>query len=227
MATETEMAPNNEIDKVLSQTDMGAWIAKNKTIVIVLLVVIIGGIFAWGGYNSLANKKAQEHAATIYSFQESSYTELIEKKIKPTEFVQKYLALEAKVSGFEGLAPVLIKAAGHLKTQGATKEVIQILEPGIKSFRTPILLSVISLHLAAAYEDNKEFSKAIEVLENLNSSSLKLMEDKLYLDLGRLYLSAGNIDKAKVNLQYLVDNGKDAEFIKIARLYLEDIEQGK
>jgi hypothetical protein len=53
------------------------------------------------------------------------------------------------------------------------------------------------------------------------------MEDKLYLDLGRLYLSAGNKEKAKVNLQYLVDNGKDAEFMKIARLYLEDIEQGK
>lgn len=223
MATETEMAPNREIDQVLSQTEMGEWIAKNKTTVIVLLVVIIGGIFAWGGYSSMANKKAQEHAATVYSFQESTYTQLIEKKIEPSQFVQKYLALETKVSGFEGLAPVLIKAAGHLKTQGATAEVIQILEPGIKSFKTPILLNIISLHLAAAYEDNKEPTKAIEVLENLNSSSLKLMEDKIYLDLGRLYLSTGNTEKAKVNLQYLVDNGTDAEFMKIARLYLEDM----
>ena len=88
MATETEMAPNSEIDQVLSQTDMGAWISKNKTIVIVLLVVIIGGIFAWGGYNSIADKKAQEHAATIYSFQESSYTELIEKKLSLVSSLQ-------------------------------------------------------------------------------------------------------------------------------------------
>ncbi len=227
MATKTDMAPNTEIDNVLSQTEMGEWIAKNKTMVVVLLVVIIGGIFAYGGYSSMANKKAQEHAASIYTFQEGPYTQLIDKKIKPAEFVQKYLALEASVSGFEGLAPVLIKAAGHLNTQGATAEVIQILEPGLKSFKTPILSNIISLHLAAAYEDNKEFTKAIEVLENLNGSSLKLMEDKLYLDLGRLYLSAGNKEKAKVNLQYLVDNGKDAEFMKIARLYLEDIEQGK
>jgi predicted negative regulator of RcsB-dependent stress response len=227
MATKTDMAPNREIDQVLSQTDMGEWIAKNKTIVIVFLVVIIGGIFAWGGYSNLASKRAQEHAATIYAFQEGVYTGLIDKKVQPKEFVEKYLALEAKVSGFEGLAPVLIKAAGHLKDQGATLEVIQILEPGIKSFKTPILVNVISIHLAVAYEDNKEYGKAIEVLENLNSSSLKLMEDKIYLDLGRLYLSSGNKEKAKVNLQYLVDNGSDAEFMKIARLYLEDIEQGK
>jgi predicted negative regulator of RcsB-dependent stress response len=106
MATKTDMAPNTEIDNVLSQTEMGEWIAKNKTMVIVFLVVIIGGIFAYGGYSTMANKKAQEHAATIYTFQEGAYTQLIDEKIKPAEFVQKYLALEASVAGFEGLRPL-------------------------------------------------------------------------------------------------------------------------
>lgn len=223
MATETKMAPNSEIDQVLGRTEVGHWISQNKNITIGLVVLLIAGIFGWGGYNQIKGNKEQELGDKIYKFQESAYTQLIDKKIKPAEYLIQFKAVQAEVGDYVGFAPVLIKSAGHLSDQGAKKEAVEILESGLKTLKTPILNNILSLHLAAALEDLKEYPRAIEVLEDLNTSSLKLMEDKVYLDLGRLYLVTGNKEKAKVNLQYLVDNGKEAEFTKIAKLYLEDL----
>ena len=227
MATETDMAPNREIDQVLNQTEVGEWIAKNKTAVIGLVVLIIVGVFGWGGYQQVADKKAQKYGDRIYKFQEGPYTQLIDKKLAPAEFVTQFKALRAEVKDYMGLAPLVIKSADHLVSQEAYKEAVAILEEGRTFLKTPILNNVLSLHLATAFENLNDYPKAIATLEELNTSSMKLMEDKIYLDLGRLYLASGNKEKAKTNLQYLVDNGKEAEFMKLAKLYLEDLEQGK
>lgn len=223
MATETEMAPNRDIDQVLNQTEIGHWISKNKNLVIVLVVLLFAGIFGWGGYNQVKGDKEQALGDKIYQFQEGAYTQLIDKKMKPAEFLTQFKTIQTEVGDFIGFAPVLIKSAGHLVDQGANKEAVEVLEMGLKNLKTPILTNIISLHLASALEDLKDYPRAINVLEELNTSSLKLMEDKVYLDLGRLYLASGNVEKAKVNLQYLVDNGKEAEFTKLAKLYLEDL----
>ncbi len=223
MATDTEMAPNREIDQVLNQTEIGAWIAKNKAVVVIFAVLLFGGIFGWGGYHSLQGKKEQELGKKIYEFQESSYTQLIDKKLSPADYAIKFKALQKEIGDFEGLAPVLIKSSEHLVEQGAYKEASEILRIGLNSYDTPILSNMLSLHLASALEDLKDYNGAITVLEDLNTSSKKLFEDKVYLDLGRLYIAAGNKEKAKLNLQYLIDNGKEAEFIKLAKLHLQDL----
>lgn len=225
MATDTKMAPNREIDEVLGQTEFGEWISKNKTATVSLVGLLILGIFGWGGYQSVQNKKEQELNNKIYTFQEGAYTQLIDKKLAPAEFVTQFNSLQSEVGDFDGLAPVMIKASGHLVDQGAYKEAIDVLDLGYGKYG-PVLNNLIALHLAAALEDQKDYGRAITILEDLNTSSMKYFEDKIYLDLGRLYLTSGNVEKAKLNLQYLIDNGKEAEFIKLARLHLEDIEQG-
>ena len=54
-------------------------------------------------------------------------------------------------------------------------------------------------------------------------SGIKLMEDKVYLDLGRLYRDTGDSEKAKSSFQWVVDKGTEAEFKKMARLYLDEL----
>ena len=49
------------------------------------------------------------------------------------------------------------------------------------------------------------------------------MEDKVYLDLGILYLKKGNKEKAKASLDYVVEKSKDESLLKIARIYLSQI----
>lgn len=223
MATKTEMAHNREIDQVLGNTGLGSWVSNNRNLAILIILAIFAAVFGWGGYSQMKNKNNVAFGDKIFAFQEAAYTQLIDKKLKPADYLVEFKSLQSEVGGYLGLAPVLIKSSGHLIDQGAYKEAIEVLELGHKTLKTPVLNNIISLHLAAAYEDLKDYKSAIRTLEDLNTSSFKLMEDKVYLDLGRLYIATQNIEKAKLNLNYLVENGKDAEFIKLAKLYLIDL----
>ena len=82
----------------------------------------------------------------------------------------------------------------------------------------------ILARMAVVYEDLGQVDKAILTIEKMNSAKFKVFEGKNYVDLGRLYLKMGNKDKAKTSFQYVVDKAHDeAEFVKIAKLYLAKI----
>ena len=57
----------------------------------------------------------------------------------------------------------------------------------------------------------------------MNASSVTLMESKVYLDLGRIYLKMGKKEDAMINFKYVVDHFSDSNFAKIAKLYLNDM----
>ena len=76
-----------------------------------------------------------------------------------------------------------------------------------------------------AYENAGNNEKALESLESLVKSNVGFMEAKVYLDLGRLALSLGQTDKARSNLQWVIDKGNDAEMTLLAKLYLSQLDQ--
>lgn len=69
--------------------------------------------------------------------------------------------------------------------------------------------------------------EAISLLEELNRSKVKIMEGKVYLDLGRLYLETGDKKRARQNLSYVIDKFPQNNFDKMAKLYLMELEAGK
>jgi len=81
----------------------------------------------------------------------------------------------------------------------------------------------IGIRAAALAENLGNNQEALDILNRLISSSVKYMEDKIYLDLGRLQLKTGDKEKAKSSFQYVIDKGKEEEFKKMARLYMSEL----
>jgi predicted negative regulator of RcsB-dependent stress response len=86
-----------------------------------------------------------------------------------------------------------------------------------------IARQVLLSRLAISQEEVGELDKAVESLNGLLALKHKVLEDKTYLDLGRLYIKLGNKDKAKTSLDYVVDKSKDSELVKLAKYFLQKI----
>ena len=79
--------------------------------------------------------------------------------------------------------------------------------------------------MAALYEDMGKFNESYKVLQDMLKSPVKLLESKVYLDLGRIHLKRGEKEKAKTTFQYVIDNGKSGDdVVKMARLYMSNME---
>ena len=120
--------------------------------------------------------------------------------------------------------PVVLKASDSLMGKQHLNEALEVLKVGQVVSKNEYADYFILSRLAVVYEDLSQDQKAIETLEKMNSQSLKIFEGKNYLDLGRLYLKAGDNLKAKTSFTYVVEKLKDeTEFVKIAKLYLSKI----
>ncbi len=74
------------------------------------------------------------------------------------------------------------------------------------------------------YEDLGKNAEAVEVLKTISKSKTDAFPGKTYLDLGRIYLKLNDKEKAKASFQYVLDKAKDdAEFVKMAKLYLSTL----
>ena len=81
-----------------------------------------------------------------------------------------------------------------------TPEVITILETWLgKMNKKHSLHLFLSMRLAPIYEDNKQADKAIAILETAKAQGHAVFKEKIYFDLGRMYASAKNNEKAKSN----------------------------
>lgn len=221
MATTT--SPHNPVDEALQETELGAFIAKNKSSVIGFVVLIILGVFAWGGYAVYESNKNDELSSVAFDFKNKNFSNLVSKSMTTSDYTKAYLDMAAKMPGFVGLTPLAINSSDELTKQGDLEGSIKVLDT-VKDQSNPYIKYFVYSRMAVNHEDLGNTDKAIESLEGIVKANIKVMESKTYLDLGRLYLKKGEKAKAKTNFQYVIDNLGQAEFVKLARLYLADME---
>ena len=211
----------------LAKTGTVEGVMKYKIPLISLVVVSLMAVASWAVYTSYSEKENNRLGRIVYEFKSDYFKKLQEDKMSAGEFVGQFKKLVGETGKFTGLVSLNIGASDYLIKKNHLDEAKELLEIGSEKFSSdnPYVNWFISTRLATVYEDLKQEKKAIEVLEKLNSSSVKLMEWKLYLDLGRLYMKTGNKDKARSNFKYVVDNYSDMDFSKIARIYLGRIDK--
>jgi predicted negative regulator of RcsB-dependent stress response len=219
----TTPTTHNPVDDVLNETELGSFIAKNKGLIIGLVVLVIAGVFAWGGYNTFTTNKNDELSSIVFNFKNENFKNLTEKKMSPKDFTAAYLTMSAEVKDFSGLVPFALLASDELFKQEAIESSLNVLKT-VENHSNPFMVYFVHSRMAVAHEDLSQVDLAITDLEKIVKSNVKVMESKTYLDLGRLYLKKGDKVKAKSNFQFVIDNLGQAEFVKLARLYLSDLE---
>ena len=212
------------------EDDITAFFSKYKIPIISLVGIAIFGILFFGWFSNYKETKNEEFSKKIYQFSLSDANSIDRKKFDVGSYVNSVKDLFRDTEGFEGIFPLLLSSADKLFQKGDLKESLELLLLGEENFASsnPYKAFFIRSRLAAVYEDLGSLAKSSEVLKKLLKSPVKLMELKVYLDLGRLYLKQGNQDKAKTTFQYVVDNGRMGdEVTKVAKLYLSDLNFAK
>lgn len=211
------------IDQALGQTELGGWIAQNKMAVISAVILLILGVFGFGTYNHFKKEKNDKYASALYKVVEDKVPGFKEGKVTAEDLVKSFNEAWATAGSFEGAGPYVVEVSDALISKKNYQEAYTILSDASKRFSNPTLTFFINTRAAAVAEDLGKTDEAIALLKSVVGGGAKYMEDKVYLDLGRLYLKKGDSEKAKSSLNWVIEKGTEAEFKKMARLYLDEI----
>jgi predicted negative regulator of RcsB-dependent stress response len=222
----SENAKNTNVDDLLKQTEIGSFIAKNKTAVISVIVLVLLLVVGFGFYSTYQGKVTKEVTNVAYRFTNDVFAPLQAKKLSPGKFLAQLEGVAKDVSYHDSLIPLFFKSIDEVYKQGDLASARKIIDLVSKHYlkKNSYLDYFIFVREAVIFEDQKKYNDAIVVLNKIVSLPVKVMEAKTYLDLGRLYIKVGNKQKAKSSLFYVVDNFENEEFAKLAHIYLAKLQ---
>jgi predicted negative regulator of RcsB-dependent stress response len=203
--------------------DWSRWMEENKTSLVtafvVLLVAVLGGGYL---YNSRHQSK-KEFNAQIFTYEQASF-EAFRKDFDANKLVLGFKALKAKTGSYIGIVPAAIKTSDLLNTHNKKAEALEVITLAKDSANNDYAEYFLNTRMAALYEDLGKNQQAVDVLTSISKSKVDAFPGKTYLDLGRIYLKLNEKEKAKASFQYVLDKAKDdAEFVKMAKLYLSNL----
>lgn len=147
------------------------------------------------------------------------------------KFLDHFTKLQKDVEKSSSINVFAVEVAGEMVAKSHKDEAVKVLESALKNTDNDYLSYFINFRLSVLYEDRGEIQKALSSLESLVSSGLKFFEHKTYLDLGRLYLRNGDIDKSKRSFNHILKNkdksNTDLDLIRLANLYLARLNEQK
>lgn len=226
MNTTTTNTPKQgtSIDEALGQTELGGWIASNKAPVLSAIAVLILGIFGYGVFNHFKTEKNNKFSSALFKVVDEKVGPFKEGKVSAEELVTSFNEAWAPAGSFEGAGPFVIEVTDALVSKKNYDQAYALLSDASKRFSNPTLKYFINIRAAAVAEDLGKTDDAIALLKEVVGGGVRYMEGKVYLDLGRLYLKKGDKEKAKASLNWVIEKGTEAEFKKMAKLYLDEIE---
>ena len=195
----------------------------NKTGIISSVAVIFALIIGFGVYQNQKEKKISATAQKIYHFERDTYAQLVDKKLQASQYIEKLDSHLKETNYFSGNLNLIIKSIDQLKSTKNLSEVKEILTRFKDQNDNDYTNFFLSMSLASVHEDLGEYNQSAQVLEELLKSPLKLMEMKIYLDLGRNYLALGKTEEAKKSLHYVIDNSSEGILNNMARAILSEI----
>jgi tetratricopeptide (TPR) repeat protein len=213
------------VAEILRETEVGLFILHHRNLMISLTAILLVALIGYGANSYYQHSIGQQQASLSYSFSQEALADLSQKKITTAEFAQKYNALDLGLRNSSSFTPILLSSVAELVRQDDRQSALMLLESQGGRGRAPRNYGdyLVARWMVTIYEDLGEGQKAVEMLEGLNSAPFKVLEARNYLDLGRIYISLENYEKASLNLDYLIQNFPNDQLGKVAKIYLEQI----
>ncbi len=222
-AGHAENVNTQAIDNELKETSFGAWIAKNKSLSLAIVVFIFLALIGYAVVNHFQTKKNNENATALFNFTQTELVQFREGKMDAQALLSKYEGVWSPMGSFAGAGSFTVEVVDALSEKGNNEAAYSLASKAFDQISNSQAKFFLGMRAAVLAENLGKNKEALETLNKLISGSVKYMEDKIYLDLGRLQLKTGDTEKAKTSFQYVIDNGKEEEFKKMARLYLSEL----
>jgi predicted negative regulator of RcsB-dependent stress response len=214
------------MDQLVDQSSIGQTIEKNKMPIIAALAVVLIAVFGSGYYKSMQKAELNKHGAIIASFEATTLKNYQDQKINEDQLLTGLTGVGQEIGKGLSYSFLAMKISDLLAAKQKNDLALKALSD-ISVSGNAYASYFMAIRKAALMEDLGQTDGAIKELDTLLDSPVQVFKGKLYLDLGRLHLKKGNKDQAKKNFEFVVEQMKtdttQAEFVKMARLYLLDL----
>lgn len=223
-ASQSQDRPVSPLEEQLHETALGGWISENKGAAISVIAIILSSVLGYGGWLIHQSNKAEAAAEAVYAFEQQVLEPFMGQEKSGDEVVNRWRELSSEHRGQKALYPVLLFISDELIRRGELEGAHELLLEGSELFRGDFVQYFVGMRLAVVQEDLGYISQAIKTLEKLEQSPLALMDSKVYLDLGRLYMREGEYQKARMSFEYVTQHMAQDEFASLARVYLAELD---
>jgi len=173
-------------------------------------------------YFRYADRKGQEaYDAAYYEVVKIKDAKTDDEALKKSEELFKKVITDHGSSKVSRLAPPQV---AHLKfLEKKYDEAIQLYQDYLRGVpENTVYRSLGLLALAASYEGQGDFGKAIEALQQIVSSTEPSFKEQATLHLARVYGLSKQPDKAKETLKEFIEKYKNSPFLSMAKARLND-----
>jgi len=187
--------------------------------------ILVGAALVYLGVNyylNYANRKGQEaYDSAYYEVAKIKEIKADDETVKKSEELFKKVITDHGLSKASRLAPPQI---AHLKfLEKKYDEAIQLYQAYLEEVpENTVYHSLALMALAAGYEGQGDFGKAIETLQRILSSSEPSFKEQATLNLARVYGLSKQPDKAKETLKEFIEKYKNSPFLSMAKARLND-----
>lgn len=223
MNTTTSDPQQSEFIEALNQTEIGAFLAKHLKLIASLIILIVVGLIGWAIYSYQMEQRRLAASEVMFEFRQESLSAFKEGKLSIEQTLGEFETAFKKTSGTLVGLPTLIELTDELVAQDKLQEALRVLNMAPSLSGMPYAQYFLANRKAVVLEDLGQTQEALQVLEQLRDSNAQLLNDKLYLDLGRFYRETGDLEKARSSFQQVLDNMAQNEFATLARLYLNEL----
>jgi len=187
--------------------------------------ILVGAALVYLGVNyymNYANKKGQEaYDAAYYEVIKTKEAKADDEALKKSEDLFKKVITDHGLSKVSRLAPPQV---AHLKfLEKKYDEAARLYQEFLKqTLENTVYRSLALLALAASYEGQGDFARAVETLQQILSSSEPSFKEQATLNLARIYGLSNQPDKAKETLKDFIEKYKNSPFLSMAKARLND-----
>lgn len=222
--TTTSNQTKSETDELLKQTELGEFIANNKPLVFGLIALVIIGLFGNGFYREHAKKARAENAAKINSFTNSEFQNFKDKKLDGKTLITEIGKLNKELGQDIAILPLILFGVEEFEKRADSQSAMELLNLAPK-MDNPYSEFFFMNKKVELLEDLGKFQEALNAINSLSPKASMLLEEKVFLDKGRLFMKMGNLSEAKKNFELVTTKVGQEEFVKLARIYIAEIEE--
>lgn len=217
----SEATQNQTLEQTLNKTDFGHVLFEHRKFFFGILIAVLVGVTGFLIWKQTQHSAALDNSVKVFEFQSGIWTDVKSNKTDVSELIKAFDGLDESVRTSPVMLPVVLEMGKFLFEKGLLTEAESVLsKAGTKHLVGQFF---VGMQRAVVLEKLGKTDDAIAVLETLAQAKDVLMPARVYLELGRLYLSKGDKGKAQTQFDYILSNYPNEEQAKLAKLYLAEL----